>query len=99
MTDIPSSAIATRRDESDSASQNTYSEPMKEKRIITVSISFSKFMNYLLLSHQRPESAFDILCPFDGSLPYTTIILNEQQSITVAFSQEFMANFMVYAGK
>ena len=99
MADIPSSATATRPDESDSASQNTYFEPIEENHTATVSVSFSTFVSYLLLSHERPGSAVDILCPFEGSLPYTTIILNEQQSMTVAFSREFMAGFMVYAGQ
>lgn len=99
MIDTPLSATATRPDESDFASQNIYSEPIEENHTATVSVSFSTFVSYLLLSHERPGSAVDILCPFEGSLPYTTIILNEQQSMTVVFSREFMTSFVVYAGQ
>ena len=97
MIDIFSLATVTRSDESDFASQNTYFKPIEENHTVTVSVSFSTFVSYLLLSHERPESTVDISCPFERALLYIIIILNEQQSMTVAFSREIMAGFMMYA--
>ena len=61
-------------------------------------VNFPTFASYLLLSHERSGSATDILCPFEGSLPSTTVILNGDQRMTVVFTRQLRAGLIGYAG-
>ena len=53
----------------------------------------------MLLSNEKSGSAVDILCPFEGSLPSTTVVLSDEQRMTIMFNREFMAGLIEYAGR
>ena len=63
-----------------------------------LSVDFSAFLSYILLSNERPGSVVDISCPFEGSLPSTTVVLSGEQRMTIVFTREFMAGLIEYAG-
>ena len=63
-----------------------------------LSVKFSTLVGYLLLNHERPDSAVNILCPFAGSLPSTTIVVHGEERLEVLFSREFMARLIEYIG-
>ena len=64
-----------------------------------LSVDFSTFLSYILLSNEKSGSAVDILCPFEGSLPSTTVVLNGEQHMTMVSTREFMAGLIEYAAR
>ena len=97
---------------SSSASANAYSEPKlrkdaeeipchiikRDNHTSILSVNFLTFVSYLLLSHERSGLAIDILCPFEGSLPFATVVLNGEQRMTIVFTRELVAGLIGYAG-
>ena len=64
-----------------------------------LSVDFSTFLSYILLSNERPGSVVDISYPFEGSLPSTIVVLSNEQRMTMVFTREFMAGLIEYAGR
>lgn len=82
----------------ESAEELQYHTTNKESHDSILSIKFSTLVGYLLLSHERPDSVVNILCPFAGSLPSTTIIMHGEERLEILFSREFMARLIENIG-
>ena len=81
-----------------SAEELQYHTTNKESRDSILSIKFLTLVGYLLLNHERPDSVVNILCPFVGSLPSTTIIIHGEERLEILFSREFMARLIENIG-
>ena len=82
----------------ESAEESQYHATNKESHNSILSIKFSTLIGYLLLNHERSDSIVNILCPFTGSLPSTTIIMHGEERLEILFSREFMARLIENIG-
>ena len=78
----------------ESAEEPQYHTTNKESHDSILLIKFLTLVGYLLLNHERPDSAMNILCPFAGLLLSTTIIMHGEERLKILFSREFMAHLI-----
>ena len=78
----------------ESAEESQYHITNNKSHDFILLIKFLTLVGYLLLNHERPDSVMNILCPFAGSLPSTTIIMHGEERLEILFSREFMARLI-----